>query len=153
SLTSDRLSQSELWELATYEIKPRLNRLDGVATVVIQGGQQPEFHVIPDAAKMLRAKVGVQDILDAVNHTNLIDSPGLFNRNPELYLGLITAQVQNPDQIGDIVIKDAGDVPVRIRDIATVAPATAPNYTIVTANAKPAVLVSINRQPNSNTVQ
>ena len=95
SLTSDRVSQSDLWELATYEIKPRLNRLNGVATVLVQGGQQPEFHVIPDSAKMLRAKVGVQDILDAVNHTNLIDSPGLLARNHQLYLGLITAQVQN----------------------------------------------------------
>jgi multidrug efflux pump subunit AcrB len=153
SLTSDRVSQSDLWELATYELKPRLNRLDGVATVLVQGGQQPEFHVIPDSAKMLRAKVGVQDILDAVNHTNLIDSPGLLARNHQLYLGLITAQVQNPDQIGDVVIKSAGDVPVRIRDIGTVTSATAPNYTVVTANGKPAVLVSINRQPNSNTVQ
>ena len=54
---------------------------------------------------MLRANVGVQDILDAVNHTNLIDSPGLLNRNHQLFLGLITAQVQTPEQIGDIVIK------------------------------------------------
>ena len=44
-------------------------------------------------------------------------------------------------------------MPVRIRDIGSVASATAPNYTVVTANGKPAVLVSINRQPNSNTVQ
>jgi multidrug efflux pump subunit AcrB len=147
------VSQSDLWELATYDIKPRLNRLDGVATVLVQGGQQPEFHVIPDAAKMLRARVGVQDILDAVNHNNLIDSPGLLSRNHQLFLGLITAQVQTPDQIGDIVIKDAGDVPVRIRDIGTVMPAPAPMYTVVTANGKPAVLVSINRQPDSNTVE
>jgi len=153
SLTSNRISQSDLWELATYQIKPRLNRLNGVATVIVQGGQQPEFHVIPDSAKMLRAKVGVQDILDAVNHTNLVDSPGLLARNHQLYLGLITAQVRTPDQIGDIVIKDAGDVPVRISDIGTVVPATAPNYTVVTANGKPAVLVSVDRQPDSNTVE
>ena len=102
---------------------------------------------------MLRAKVGVQDILDAVNHTNLIDSPGLLTRNHQLFLGLITAQVQNPDQIGDIVIKNVNDVPVRIRDVGTVAPSAAPIYTVVTANGKPAVLVSINRQPDSNTVE
>jgi len=153
SLTSDRVSQEDLWELATYEIKPRINRLNGVATVVVQGGQQPEFDVIPDTARMLRARVGVQDILDAVNHTNLIDSPGLLSRNHQLFLGLVTAQVQTPDQIGDIVIKDAGDVPVRIRDIGAVTQAAAPNYTVVTANGKPAVLISVDRQPESNTVQ
>ena len=153
SLTSDKVSQSDLWELATYTLQPRLNRLNGVATVIVQGGQQPEFQVTPDPAKMLRAKVGVQDILDAVNHTNLIDSPGLLNRNHQLFLGLLTAQVQNPEQIGDIVIKNVNDTPVRIRDVGTVAPSAAPQYTIVTANGKPAVLMYVNRQPDSNTVQ
>src|SRR5437870_8543892 len=153
SLTSGKVSQSALWELATYELKPRLNRLPGVASVLVQGGQIPEFHVVPDSARMLRAHVSVQDILDAVNKTNLVDSPGLLSRNHQLFLGLITAQAQNPEQIGDIVVKTTNDVPVRIRDIGTVTPAAAPAFTVVTANGKPAVLISLNRQPDSNTVQ
>jgi multidrug efflux pump subunit AcrB len=67
-------------------------------------------------------------------------------------LGLVTAQVQTPEQIGDIVIKNVNDMPVRIRDIGTVAPSSAPVYTVVTADGKPAVLLSISRQPDSNTV-
>jgi multidrug efflux pump subunit AcrB len=153
SLTSDTIPQTQLWEMATYEIKPRLNRLDGVATVLIQGGQVPEFQVTPDSARMLRAHVGLQDILDAVNRTNLIDSPGLLTRNHQLYLGLVTAQVRTPEQIGDIVIKTVNDAPVRIRDISTVGPSVAPVYTVVTANGKPAVLISVNRQHDSNTVE
>ena len=43
SLTSDTVPQTRLWELATYELKPRLNRMNGVSTVVVQGGQVPEF--------------------------------------------------------------------------------------------------------------
>ena len=127
SLTSDKVSQSDLWERATYDIKPRLNRLNGVASVLVQGGQQPEFQVIPDAARMLRSRVSVQDILDAINHTNLIDSPGLLSRNHQLFLGLISAQVQTPDQIGDIVIKNTNDVPVRISDIGSVTPSWRPS--------------------------
>jgi multidrug efflux pump subunit AcrB len=153
SLTSDKVSQSQLWEDATYDIKPRLNRLNGVASVLVQGGQEPEFQVTPDTGRMLRARVSVQDILDAINHTNLIDSPGLLSRNHQLFLGLITAQVQTPDQIGDVVIKNSNDIPVRIRDIGSVTSSVAPAYTVVTANQKPAVLISVNRQPNSNTVQ
>jgi multidrug efflux pump subunit AcrB len=153
SITSDKVPQTQLWELATFQLKPRLNRLDGVASVLIQGGQQPEFQITPDPARMLRARVALQDILDAVNHTNLIDSPGLLSRNHQLFLGLVTAQAQSPDQIADIVIKTNGDIPVRIRDIGTVSQSSAPAYTVVTANGKPAVLVSINRQPVSNTVQ
>src|SRR5689334_7636601 len=52
SLTSDKVSQTDLWELATYEIQPRLNRLAGVASVLVQGGQEPEFHITVDPAKM-----------------------------------------------------------------------------------------------------
>src|SRR3989475_498580 len=153
SLTSEKVPQTDLWELATYDIKPRLNRLNGVATVLVQGGQQPEFHITPDPARMQKSRVALQDILDAANHTNLIDSPGLLSRNHQLFLGLVTAQAQSPDQIGEIVIKTNGDVPVRIRDIGTVSPSSAPAYTVVTANGKPAVLVSINRQPDGNTVE
>src|SRR5712691_6622376 len=57
SLTSATIPQTQLWEMATYDIKPRLNRLDGVSTVLVQGGQVPEFHIIPDPAKLLAASV------------------------------------------------------------------------------------------------
>jgi CzcA family heavy metal efflux pump len=153
SLTSDKVSQTDLWELATYDIKPRLNRLSGVAMVQVQGGQAPEFHVTVDPAKMLRAQVSVNDVLSAINRTNIIDSPGLMTRSHQLFLGLVNGQVHSPDEIGDIVIKNTKDVPVRVADVATVGAAVAPVYTAVSANGKPAVLLSINRQPGSNTVQ
>src|ERR1700730_16056419 len=152
SLTSDKVPQTQLWEVATYDIKPRLNRLNGVAVVLIQGGQQPEFQITPEPARMIKSRVALQEILDAAKHTHLIDSPGLLSRNHQLFLGLINSQVHSPDEIADMVIKNVNDVPVRVRDIGTVAPSSAPAYTVVTANGKPAVLVSISRQPDSNTV-
>jgi len=153
SLSSDTTPQTQLWEMATYEIKPRLNRLDGVSTVLIQGGQEPEFHITPDPAKLLTANVTVTDILDTMRRTNLIDSPGLFERNHQLVLGLISGQVRTPEQIAAAVVKATpAGVPVRVGDIATVTRAVKPVYTIVTANGKPSVLININRQPDSNTV-
>jgi multidrug efflux pump subunit AcrB len=153
SLTSDTVPQTQLWEMATYEIKPRLNRLDGVSTVLVQGGQEPEFHITPDPAKLLTANVTVTDILDSMKKTNLIDSPGLFERNHQLVLGLISGQVRTPEQIASTVVKATpAGIPVRIGDIGTVTRAVKPVYTIVTANGKPSVLININRQPASNTV-
>jgi multidrug efflux pump subunit AcrB len=101
---------------------------------------------------MLRAHVTVQDILDAANKTNIVDSPGLLSRNHQLFLGLVDSQVHNIEDIGNMVIKNVGDAPVRVHDIGQVAASTAPNYTVVTANGKPAVLISVSRQPDSNTV-
>jgi CzcA family heavy metal efflux pump len=154
SLTSDTVPQTQLWEMATYDLKPRLNRLNGVATVVVQGGQEPEFHITPSPAKLLAANVTVSDLLDAVRRTNLIDSPGLLPQNHQLYLTLVTGQVRNPAQLGQIVVKTtASGTPVRVGDVATVEPGVKPVYTAVTANGKPAVLLNVTRQPDSNTVE
>ena len=153
SLTSDTVPQTDLWELATYQIKPRLNSLPGVASVLIQGGHRPEFHVTVDPAQMLRAKTSIADIVNAVNRTNVVDSPGLLNWNHQLFLGLVDAQVHSVEDIGNVVIKHVNNVPVRVRDIGGVGLATEPVYTVVSANGKPAVLLSVNRQPASNTVQ
>jgi CzcA family heavy metal efflux pump len=153
SLTSESVPQTQLWELATYTIKPRLNRVNGVSMVVIQGGQIPEFQIAPDPAKLLEAQVTVPGILDAVQRSNMIDSPGLLENNHELSLALVTGQTRTPAEISDIVIKTTpGGLPVRVGDVANVSPSVQPMYTIVTANGKPAVLLNIFRQPTSNTV-
>jgi CzcA family heavy metal efflux pump len=153
SLTSDSVAQERLWEIATYDIKPRLNRLNGVATVVIQGGRVPEFQVVPDPARLPILGITVSDILDAIRRTNLIDSPGLIESDHHLVLGLVSGQVRSAEQLGQIVVKtSSAGVPIRITDIATVTPAVAPVYTIVTANGMPAVLMNVSRQPESNTL-
>ncbi len=156
SLTTDsaQVSQSQLWEMATYDMKPRLNRLDGVSTVVVQGGQEPEIGIEPDPALLLSAGVTVTDILDAVRRTNVIDSPGLIERNHQLDLGLVSGQVRTPAELGNIVIRSTpAGVPLRLENVARVSSSVRPVYVIVNANGKSAVLLNINRQPDSNTLQ
>src|SRR2546421_3012380 len=153
SLTSDTVPPNKLWEIATYDLKPRLNRLDGVATGIVQGGRVPEFQVTPDPARLLTAGITVPDILDAIRRTNLVDSPGLIEHDHQLVLGLVSGQVRTPEQIAQIVGKNSpAGVPIRLGDISSIAPSVAPTYTMVTADGKPAVLLNVNRQPESNTL-
>lgn len=153
SLTSDTLSQTELWELATYNLKPPLNRVLGVSTVTVQGGAIPEFHVIPNLAKMQAAGVTVLDLTSSIQTANIIDSPGLYEQNHQLVLGLVGAQAHDVESLRQLAVKTtATGVPVRVGDVAAVVPATMPVYTAVTADAKKAVLLNIARQPSSNTV-
>src|SRR5262249_24817906 len=70
------LSPDTLCEIATYDFKPRINLLDGVASVLIHGGRVPEFQVTPDPARLVATGVTVEQILDAIRRSNLIDSPG-----------------------------------------------------------------------------
>jgi CzcA family heavy metal efflux pump len=153
SVTSDRLSQTQIWELATYQLKPPLNRVPGVSTVTVQGGKIPEFHIVPNMARMQTANVTILDLVNAVQTSNIIDSPGLYEANHQLILGLVGAQAHDADQLGRLVVKTtAGGTPVRISDVATVQPGVLPVYTAVTADARAAVLLNITRQPSSNTV-
>ncbi len=152
-LTSDTVPQTQLWEIATYDLKPPLNRVSGVSTVVVQGGQVPEFHVVPNLALMQTAGVTITDLVNAIQASNIVDSPGLYEANHELILGLVGAQVHDADGLRQLVVKTTtAGAPVRVADVATVAPATLPVYTTVTANGKNAVLLNIARQPSSNTV-
>jgi CzcA family heavy metal efflux pump len=153
SLTSDRLSQTQLWELATYQLKPPMNRVDGVSTVTIQGGKIPEFHIVPNMARMQQAGVTILDLMNSVQASNIIDSPGLYEANHQLVLGLVGAQAHNSAELGQLVVKTtAGGTPVRVSDVAAVEPGVLPVYTAVTAEGKAAVLLNITRQPASNTV-
>jgi CzcA family heavy metal efflux pump len=121
--------------------------------VVLQGGQVPEFQIEPDPARLLQAQVSIPAILDAVTKTNMIDSPGLIENNHELALTLVSGQTRDPSEIENIVVRTTPNgVPIRVGDVASVHKSVMPVYTIVTANGKPAVLLNIFRQPESNTV-
>lgn len=153
SLTSDTVPQTQLWEIATYDLKPPLNRVAGVSTVVVQGGKIPEFHVVPSLARLQAAGVTITDLMNAIQASNMIDSPGLYEENHQLILGLVGAQVHDAEALSQLVVKTTpSGAPVRVADVATVGPATMPVYTVVTANGKPAVLLNISRQISSNTV-
>lgn len=147
------VSQTQLWELATYDLKPPLNRVNGVSTVIVQGGQVPEFHIVPNLARLQASGVTLTDLVNSVQTSNIIDSPGLYEANHQLILGLVGAQAHDAAHLGDLVVKTTPNgAPVRVADVATVEQGTQPIYTMVTANGKPAVLLNIARQPSSNTV-
>jgi CzcA family heavy metal efflux pump len=153
SLTSDTIPQTELWELATYQLKPGLSRVPGVSNVIVQGGQEPEYHVVPNLARLQVAGVTVLDLVNAIQASNIIDSPGLYQTNHELVLGLVGAQQHDAAGLSQLVVRATpGGSTVRVGDVATVERSTLPVYTIVTANGKPAVLLNITRQNASNTV-
>jgi len=150
---SSAVSQSDLWELATYTLKPPLNRVDGVATVTVQGGQIPEYHVIPNLARLQASGVTILDLANAIGAANTIDSPGLYPQNHQLVLALVGSQAHDIHSLRQLNVKStATGAPIRVADLADVVQAPEPVYTFVSANGQPAVLLNIARQPSSNTV-
>lgn len=152
SLTSDKRDLASLRDIATYTIRPRLARLPGIANVGVAGGKVREFHVTLDPERLIAHSVSVQQVVEAVRNSNILASPGLIEENHQLELALISGQAKKPEELNSIVVATVNNAPVTLADVATISSGVEPQYTIVTADGKPAVLVNINRQPDANTV-
>ena len=153
SLTSDGRDPASLRDLATYVVRPRLTRLAGIAAVAVAGGEKREFHVTVDPARLVARGVSLEQVVDAVNKANIIASPGLIEENHQLELALVSGQAKKPEELNPIVVAVVNNAPVTLSEVATVGEGVAPNYTIVTADGHPAVLLNITRQPDANTVE
>ncbi|MBV9958010.1 MAG: efflux RND transporter permease subunit, partial [Acidobacteria bacterium] len=152
SLTSDTRDPSSLRDIANLIVRPRLARLPGVAAVNVAGGRVREYQATIDPQKLAAHSVSIQQVVDAVKNSNIIASPGLIEENHQLELALVSGQAVTPDQLNEIVVAVVNNAPVKLADVATVGQGFEPQYTIVTANSHPAVLLNIDRQPDANTV-
>lgn len=152
SLTSDTRDSASLRDTATLAIAPRLARLPGISSVGVLGGKVHEFHARIDPGKLYSAGLGLSDVTDAVAAANIASSPGFVEANHQLDLLLVSGQVFTKDELARLVVGAAGGRPVLLSDVATIVDGIAPDYVIVTADGKPAVLLNILRQPDANTV-
>jgi Cu/Ag efflux pump CusA len=123
-----------------------------VATVAVAGGKVREFQATIDPQRLAAHGVSAQQVVDAVKNSNIIASPGLIEENPQLELALVSGQAVTPDQLNSIVVATVAGAPVRLADVASVGQGFEPQYTIVTADGRPAVLLNVSRQPDANTV-
>lgn len=153
SITSPTRSQSELWELAYYNIAPRLYRLPGVAETRIVGGRPPEYHVLVDPQKLNSYGMPLTKVSDALRGNNIISPSGMIQENYHLYLTTVTGLFRSREDIENTVIDVLRGTPVTVKTIAQVVPGQKPIYNIVTANGRPAVLVNVLQQPDGNAVQ
>lgn len=152
SLTSDKRDLASLRDIGTYTVRPRLARLPGIANVGVAGGKTREYHVLLDPQRLIAHNVSAQQVVDAVKNSNILASPGLIEENHQLELALISGQAKKPEELSGIVVATINNTPVTLADVATIGTGVEPQYTIVTADGKPAVLININRQPDANTV-
>ncbi len=153
SITSPTRTLSDLWQLAYYDLAPRLYRLPGVAECRIVGGRPPEYHVIVDPGKLNAFNMPLTKVVDAIRNSNTISPSGMVQENYHLYLTTVTGLFRDKSQIENAVVDVVKGTPVTIADLAKVVPGEQPIYNIVTANGRPAVLVNVLQQPDGNAVE
>jgi CzcA family heavy metal efflux pump len=153
SLTSSTRNQMDLWNKATYTIKPMFLQIQGVTGVEILGGKEPEYHVVLDPLKLQAAHLDLQAVSDALTQNNLVAAAGMIVENYHLYLTTVDGRVHSPEDIGNVVIAVNGGHPIRISDVARVERGPAPAFTDITAQGRQAVLFNIESQPDASILE
>jgi len=153
SLTSDRQSLARLRELAYYQLRPLLTTIPGVAQVTVQGGQTAEFQVMIDPARLEAHGLTLGDVAKELSSSNTIEAVGRLEDHDKLYLALVDDRFSTRQEIADTVLQAHPSGLLRVKDIATVAAAAAPEWTRVTADGRDAVILQVFQQADGNTVQ
>ncbi len=153
SLTSATESQTALYDLARYQLRPLLSSVNGVARIEVMGGAQAEYRVNVDPARLLAYGLTLSDVAQALSAANVVTAVGRLEDHYKLYLAIADTRLHNVKQIGATIIKSGNSGIVRLEDIAQVSDSVVPQWIKVNADGRPAVLFQIYQQPGSNSVQ
>ena len=118
SFNSDKHTPLEVSDYANRYIKPRFSTLPGAADVRIFGERKMSMRIWLDRSKLAAYRLGPADIEDALRRQNVEVPAGRIESNTREFSVLAQTDLQTPEQFSNIVIKDAGGYPVRLRDVA-----------------------------------
>lgn len=154
SMTSDKTSMLDLRTLADWTVRPRLLSTGGVAQVSVLGGDIKEFQVLFDPGKMKHYGVTLQEVLDATRGMNSNINGGVMNQYGNEYIVRGVVSTDDTAKIARSVVKMADGSPISLSDIAEVRiGAQEPRLGTASANGRPAVLLTVTKQPDTNTMQ
>lgn len=152
SVTSDSLSMFELRTIAERQIKQQLLSVTGVSQVVIIGGLPKQYQILANPFKMQYYQVSLDELLEASNNTNANASGGFINEFGQEYIIRATGRSTDTIDIANSVIKIRNGKPVKISDVARVTIGHSPIIGEAYLDEKPAVIMTVLKQPNTNTL-
>ena len=152
-LTSDETSMQDLRTIADWTIRPRLLSLGGVAQVTVLGGDIKEYQILLSPEKMRHYGISLQEVMSAAGDMNRNSAGGVLYEYGNEYIIRGVLSTDNVDAFGRTVVKMDGDAPITLGDIAEIkAGAKSPKLGTASHRGKPAVLMTVTKQPNSSTI-
>ena len=152
SLLSERRARGEIRKIAVDVVKDELQRLDGVAQVDVYGASEREIQLLVDPRKLESYNITFQQIFEITNSQNL-NTPGgkVKEKGTELTLRTI-GQYKTIDDIKNIIIANQGGRLIRMGDVVSVVDGWSEERVYSRANGTPSVMIAVQRQSGSNTV-
>ncbi len=151
-LTADSTSLLDLRTLADWTIRPRLLSTGGVAQVAVIGGDIKEYQIQLDPARMKHYGVGLDEVLAVCRNMNRNANGGVLYEFANEYIIRGVLSTTQVEEIAKGVVKLANGYPVTLDDIATVQiGGKSPKLGLASERTKPAVLITVTKQPNTST--
>ena len=151
-LDSDTTSMQDLRTLADWTLRPRLLSLGGVAQVTVIGGDIKEYQIKLSPEKMKHYDVSLQEVISATESMNRNSTGGVLYEYGNEYIIRGLLSTDDIDGIGRAVVRMQGDVPITLNNIAEIAVGPkAPVLGVASHRGKPAVLMTVTKQPDAST--
>ncbi|HXC27368.1 MAG TPA: efflux RND transporter permease subunit [Stellaceae bacterium] len=153
ALTSDTLSQGQLYDAASTTLTPALSQIDGIGQVTIGGSSLPAVRVELNPLALNKYGIGLEDVRAALSSANAHSPKGAIEAGDSHYQIYTNDQVSQATDYLPLVVAFRNGAPVRLPDIADVSDSVENLRNQGLANGKPAVLVILYRQPNANIIE
>lgn len=151
-MQSDTTSMMELRTLAEWVVKPVILATGGVSQVTIIGGDYKQYQVLADVVKMDMYGVTMAELEGAVHTMSVNVGGGVVRDYGNEYNLRGIGRSNNLEELGRTLVKMNGDAPIRVADVAEVVIGGAVRQGYASLNGNPAVILSISKQPNINTL-
>ena len=153
SLVSDSTSQIDLRTVADWTIRPRLLATGGVAQVITTGGGFKQYQILASPQKLAYYKISLQELVEASKKSNGNASGGFMYDHSNEYIIKGIGRSSDVQEIGRSLVKMVNGKPIRIADLAEIKVDAAPKIGDGSMNGKPAVIMTVMKQPSTNTLE
>ena len=152
ALQSDSVSPMELREIADYTLRPRLLTIAGVSQVIPMGGEVRQFRISPIPGAMLAADINGSDIEAAARRFGQNVAGGFVDQQGREFLIRGVGLTRRLEDLRNVVVKSRNGQPILLSQVASVEFAARVKRGEAGFQGKPAVIVSVQKQPNASTI-
>lgn len=153
ALVSDKHSTMELKETADFVVRKRLLAVSGVSQVSNIGGDTRQYQVELDPQRLQAFGVTVDQVIKALKGANENFAAGVMKKTGQEYMIRGVGRVKTSSDLEQVVVLSRNGIPTLVKDVARVIIGPAFRYGDASANAKPGVIISIQKHPTANTLE
>src|SRR5213075_2623336 len=141
-----------LYDLADTRLATKLSQVPGVGLVSLSGGQRPAVRIRANPKALASLGLSMDDVRNAINNANVNQAKGSFDGPTRASTIDANDQLRSPEDYRNLVIAYKNNAPIRLSDVAEVVEGPENAHLAAWANAAPAIIVNVQRQPGANVI-